>query len=277
MGFLDFFRRKKKKPAETPAVNAEETQATVENVEEAQAAVANSDEAVTPAVGAAEEPAQVTDPAEVSTVGWDAIEAEFLRVYPGQTEPKHYGTLVKWIFGGNDPLDGISIYDGGDFYHFVTFGLTELYEKQSRNTELSGYGYEMTLKLKKAGLEDEEAEIRNVCGILQTIARITFTKNECFFPNEYIYTGQTAGMDAKQLSKLTGFLVITDPTVETIDTFNGRVEFRELVGVTDAELKTLISHEETVAELYEKLGSDITDYQRESIVQSPENPDGGEA
>ncbi|MBO4627149.1 MAG: suppressor of fused domain protein [Lachnospiraceae bacterium] len=202
---------------------------------------------------------------EPGTVGWDAIEAEFLRVYPGQTEPKHYGTLVKWVFGGNDPLDGISIYDGGDFYHFVTFGLTELYDKQSRNTELSGYGYEMTLKLKKEGLEDPEAEIRNICSILQTVARITFTKNECFFPNEFIYTGQTAGMDSKQQSLLTGFIVVKDPTVETLETFNGRVEFRELVGMTDAELKTLKSHD-SVAEIYEKLGTDVTDWKRASIV-----------
>ena len=206
------------------------------------------------------------------TAGWDAIEKEFLRAYPGQTEPKHYGTLVKWVFGGNDPLDGISIYDGGEYYHFVTFGLTELYGKESRNTELSGYGYEMTLKLKKEGLEDEEAELRNVCGILQTIARITFTKSECFFPNEFIYTGQKEGMDAKQTSQLTGFIVITDPTVNTIETPNGRVEFRELVGATDAELKSL-GNRESVAAFYEKLGSDLTDWQRASIVEAVEETD----
>ena len=252
MGLFDIFRKKKKKKKAEIVVNAAET--TAPAAEET-------------------EPEQIEDPSEISTVGWDAIDADFLRVYPGQTSPLHYGTLVKWIFGGNDPLDGISVYDGGDFYHFVTYGLTELYAKQSRNTELSGYGYEMTLKLKKEGLEDEETEIKGICGLLQTIARITFTKNECFFPNEYIYTGQTTGMDVKQQSRLTGFIVVTDPTVETLETFNGRVEFRELVGVTDAELKSLIAHEKKVAELYEELGSDITDYQRESVVQIPGEPE----
>ncbi len=233
MGLFDRFKKKKKQEVTVPV-----------SVEEAK----------TPEEGG-----------EVEAPGWEAIEQEFLRVYPGQTEPKHYGTLVNWVFGGNDPLDGISIYDGGDFYHFVTFGLSELYDKKTRNTELSGYGYEMTLKLKKAGLEDEEAEIKNICGILQTIARITFTKDECFFTDEFIYTGQTAGMDANQKSLLTGFIVVKDPTVETLETFNGRVEFRELVGMTDAELKTLKSRE-SVAEIYKKLGSDITDWQRASIV-----------
>ena len=65
---------------------------------------------------------------EYETIGWDAITQESERVYPGQDNPKHYGTLISWRLGGNDPLDGISIYDGGDYWHFVTYGLSELYE-----------------------------------------------------------------------------------------------------------------------------------------------------
>ena len=205
------------------------------------------------------------EPEEVEAAGWDAIEKEFLRVYPGQENPKHYGTLIKWSLGGKDPLDGISIYDGGDYWHFVSFGQTEIYDKESENKEISGYGYELTFKLKKAGLEDEEAEIRNICGILQSVARITFTQGEIFAPDEFIYTGQTQGIDAFQKSNLTGFITIKDPAVETIDTPNGRVEFLELIGMTDAELKTL-SDRASVTDLYEKLGSDVTDYRRASVV-----------
>lgn len=203
---------------------------------------------------------------EVEAIGWNAIEQEFLRVYPGQTNPKHYGTILPWMLGGNDPLDGISVYDGGNYWHFVSFGQSEIYEKESNVKEISGYGYELTFKLKKDNYEDEEAEIRNICGILQMIARITFTKNEIFQPFEFIYTGQTVGIDAKQKSNLTGFITIKDPTVETIETPNGKVEFLELIGMTDAELKTL-STVGSVMEIYEKLGSDITDYHRASIVQ----------
>ena len=83
------------------------------------------------------------------TSGWDAITAEFERIYPDQTAPIHYGTIVPYELGGNDPLNGISIYDGGDFWHFVSYGLTELYEKESQDKEWSGFGYELTFKLKK--------------------------------------------------------------------------------------------------------------------------------
>ena len=41
---------------------------------------------------------------------------------------------MKW-----EPLDGISVYNGGDYFHFVTYGLSELYEKQNGNPERSGY------------------------------------------------------------------------------------------------------------------------------------------
>ena len=162
-------------------------------------------------------------------------------------------------------MDGISIYDGGSYWHFVSFGQTEIYEKETETPDISGYGYELTFKLKKDEYEDEEAEIRNICGILQMIARLTFTKGEIFQPFEFLYTGQTTGIDAKQKSNLTGFITVKDPTVETIDTPNGRVEFLELIGMTDAELKTL-SNVGSVMEIYKKLGSDITDYHRQSIV-----------
>lgn len=202
---------------------------------------------------------------ESCSLGWDAITKEFERIYQGQTNPKHYGTLIKWKLGGKDPLDGISVYDAGDYWHFITYGLSELYEKETENKDWSGYGYEMTFKLKKYDFDDLEGEIKCVCGILQAIARITFGNNEVFKPYEYIYTGQTVGIDSKQQSNITGFICVPDSSVNAINTPNGKVEFLELIGMTDAELKTLKSRS-SVEELYNKYGSDLTDYNRESLV-----------
>jgi len=196
--------------------------------------------------------------------GWKAIEAACLKMYPGQTNPKHYGTIISWRFGGNDPLDGISIYDGGDYYHFVTFGLSEIYEKESENKEYSGFGFELTVKLKKDGLDDEEASIRGMCGILQAIARLTFNNGEIFRPDEYIYTGKTTGMDPAGKSLITGLITQLDSLGE-IESPNGKPQFVELIGVTDAELKAIIDKKLKGKELYERLGSDYTDYKRDSL------------
>ena len=53
--------------------------------------------------------------------------------------------------------------------------------------------------------------------------------------------------------------------METISTPNGRVEFLELIGMTDAELKSL-SERASVENIYWKLKSDVTDYDRGSVI-----------
>ncbi len=201
---------------------------------------------------------------ENNMLGWDAITEECERKYKGQN-PQHFGTLIKWNFGGNDPLDGISVYDGGDYFHFVTYGLSELYEKESENKDISGYGMEFTFKLKKDNYENEEAELKCICNILQSIARLTFTKGEIFKPYEFLYTGQTQGIDAKMKSNITGFITIPDTVFNPIDTPNGKLIFVEFIGVTNDELLAVKDKNIDVKSLYEKIGSDVTSYNRQSV------------
>lgn len=196
--------------------------------------------------------------------GWEAIVHHFEKIY-GTKEMEHYAVLIPWELGGKDPLRGISVYDGGDYYHFISFGLSELYEKESSNQELSGYGMEFTLKLNKHGIENVDGELRCVCRSLQTIAKYTFTDGERFLPNEYIYTGQKTGMDVGQKSKLTGFITVEDEVARSIETPNGTVTFVELIGATDAELVALQNQKITVAQLYERLKGCHTDYTRDDI------------
>lgn len=180
---------------------------------------------------------------DIQAPGWDAIENAAKRIYPNQDNPKHYATLIKWKFGGPDPLDGISVYDAEDYWHFVTYGLSELYEKESDVKEWSGYGMEFTFKLKKGCYTDEEKEIKCICGLLQQIAKITFTSGEIFNAYEYLYTGQTEGIDVRQISNITGFITIPDTKFSTLDTENGRVDFVEFIGVTNNELLALKNKE----------------------------------
>ena len=203
---------------------------------------------------------------DVNVNGWDAITNLCDKIYPNQENPKHYGTLISWKLGGNDPLKGISIYDSGDYWHFITYGLSELYEKESAIKDVSGYGMELTFKLKKDNYENEENEIKCICGILQSIARITFTKGEVFNSYEYLYTGQTEGIDYNRKSNITGFITVPDDKFHEINTQNGKVNFVEFIGVTDNELKAIQKKRITVNELYKKIGSDVTSYNRNSVI-----------
>lgn len=203
---------------------------------------------------------------EIKAPGWDAIDAECNRIYPEQKNPKHYAPIIKWCFGGDSPLDGISVYDGGDYWHFVTYGLSELYDKESEDLQYSGYGMEFTFKLKKDNYENEESEITCICGILQSLAKITFNNGEIFNPFEYVYTGQTEGIDVKRKSNITGFITVPDDKFKTLNTPNGEVGFVEFVGVTNKEIEAVKNKEIRVKELFEKIGNDVTDYNRESVI-----------
>ena len=202
-----------------------------------------------------------------SAPGWEAIDAEFNRIYPNQPNPLHYGTVIKYMLGGPDPLDGISVYDAGEFWHFVSYGLSELYTKESEAPEYSGYGIELTFKLKKS--TNDEEEIKNGCGLLQYVARYIFQTGKVVLPEEYIYTKQTEGIDAQQKSNLTGFLTAADDLADTIATSHGKVEFVTLIGATDAELRSVYESEKSkleVKKLSQELGNQLTDYNRQSLV-----------
>lgn len=86
---------------------------------------------------------------DISAPGWDAIDHALAGLYP-QQQPRHYGTLISYRLGGNDPLQGISAYwreQPLPHWHFVTYGLSELYAKESEDLDHSGWGFELTFRL----------------------------------------------------------------------------------------------------------------------------------
>lgn len=57
------------------------------------------------------------------------------------------------------------------FYHYITFGFSELYDKRNKLPEISGYGFELSLRCLKDQLKDYPSIIPK---ILQTIATSIF-------------------------------------------------------------------------------------------------------
>ena len=203
---------------------------------------------------------------ETHRYGMDAIDKEVEGVYPNESLYTNYVPMIRWELGGPDPLDRVTIYDGGDYYKYVTYGLTELYDKESKDQTKSGFGMEFTFKLKKDAYKDKEWELKNVLGVLQTLAKSTIVDGEIFKPYEYIYTGQTEVMDTEQKSNIIGFITVPDTELQSLVTPYGRVDFLALIGITSEELQAIRNKDITVKELYEKLGSDVTSYTRKSVI-----------
>ena len=237
MGLLNFLMRKPK---------------TEENINTYQNAVSDS----TKEISSEEETLQQKIPA-----GWQAITDAFLLSYPGQDKPRQLSASPSRLEGGNSSLEGINVYDAGDYWHFVTYGLSDVYDQ---GTDATSFGMEFTYKLKKHPDDKEEEVIIGTANLLKSLASLTREKGELFGPYEYVYTGQTEGIDVHQQSLLTGFICVPDDTVEKIQTSNEEVRFIQFVGVTDAELRSL-TDSQSVQRLYSEIPDFITDYRRQSV------------
>ncbi|MCP3774046.1 suppressor of fused domain protein [Paenibacillus sp. MZ04-78.2] len=174
---------------------------------------------------------------EESTAGWDAIDEEMSRLY-GDQEPMHYGSMLPFMLGGEDPLDGISVYEVDEptpHWHFVTYGFSELYDKESDDAEESGYGFELTFRL--ACEEDEEEPPAWALNLLQNMARYVFKSGNIFRSGDYLDANGPICLDAD--TQLTALAFVEDPELPAIDTPNGRVQFVQMVGITRDELEAM--------------------------------------
>lgn len=113
------------------------------------------------------------------TEGFDTIADVMKKQYPDQNG-LYYGTLLPYRLGGNDPLDGVEIWKsekGMPHWHYVTYGFTELYDKESDDPQVSGYGFELTFRLKRGN--EEEPPVWPV-NLLQNLARYVFSSGNVF-------------------------------------------------------------------------------------------------
>ncbi len=188
--------------------------------------------------------------------GWDTIEQEFERLYPGQ-EPMHYGTLMhsRAIFGGDNYLDGYSVYDSPKGYkHLVTFGMTELYADEDK---LGGEwnGYEMTIKLAEQTAEDCKWAI----DMLSNLARYTYTKKRFFEPFQYI-AGNGTSLHIGVESEITALITIPDTEAQTLDSIYGRTEFIQLVGITEREFQAIGENKDNIQILCDRMKKEYPDF-----------------
>lgn len=175
---------------------------------------------------------------EVAAPGWDAIEARLAPLY-GDQEPRHWGSVLKYRLGGPDPLDGISAYhrlQPEPHWHFVTYGFSELYAKESKIAETSGFGFEMTFRL-ACGAEDTETPKWPV-GFLNNLARYVFEGN-ALAPGHHLNLNGPIALGRP--TDITAIAIAQDPELAPVETPNGSLRFLQVVGLTSDEYQALLS------------------------------------
>jgi suppressor of fused-like protein len=165
---------------------------------------------------------------ESEAPGWDSISAAFAAAYPG-VKPLHMATTPPGELGA--ALDGIGAYRGPHGWHYVTYGLTELYDKHSENADESGWGYELTL-LTPAADEPPRWPFRLLLGLAQRLEQ----DGRWHDVGHRIDLGEPLDGGG---SGLTALAVAKDPHATPADFPFGRYAFLRLVGITGDELREM--------------------------------------
>lgn len=127
-----------------------------------------------------------------------------------------------------------SAYDAGDHWHFVTLGLTELWAKgHDRRPDVSGYGFEFTMRTRQAESEEPPVWVLN---LLNRLADVTFQGHE-LRPGDTLDPGRP--IDGEPASVLRALAFAVDPLLGAISTPNGKVEFVQVLGITSEELAAI--------------------------------------
>lgn len=178
---------------------------------------------------------------ELASPGWDAIDAALVAVY-GPAPHQHVS--YEPVAGEATNLAGCSAHDAGDHWHLVTYGLSELWEKQpTSHPDYSGWGLELTMRVPRA---DGDTQAPGwAFTMLNAMGRHIHATRAIPLAGHRIdlgrpVTGHPDVPDAPATG-LTAFAVVEDPQLGAIDTPNGRLAFHQLVGITEAERAEMVT------------------------------------
>lgn len=209
---------------------------------------------------------------DTDTPGWDAINAALAPLYAGQ-EPRHYGTALPYTLGGQDPLDGISVYWADTpvpHWHYITYGFSELYDKQSSDATSSGYGFELTFRL-AAGTGESADSTPPVwpMNLLQNLARYVFGSGNVFEDGQHLNANGPIALETD--TRLCHLAFVADPQLPERETANGRLQFLQLVGLTDEEMEAVKrwSARGVLQALQPVMPLWISDLHRDNLLRDP--------
>jgi suppressor of fused len=203
--------------------------------------------------------------------GWDAITQALRKIY-GDTEPRHLAPILPAMLGGNDPLDGISAFKssfgGREHWHLVTYGYSELYAKETDDAEVSGYGFEMTLRV--IDPESPDSVPMWAVSFLQNLARYVFRTGNAFASGHHTTLNGPIALGRDTALEAAAFL--PDPELPPIETPNGKVEFLQVVGLTQDEYDATKAWDtvKLLGVLAEHDRALVTDLPRKSWLGRPE-------
>lgn len=199
--------------------------------------------------------------------GRAAIDRALDALYPGQIDLRFAGFRRA---DGNPPsLVEFTVYpceETTPHWHFVSYGLSEVFGKQTADPEVSGYGLELTLRVvREPGSKPPPWPAR----ILTYLADYVFDTGNGFGP---LHTMALSGVPMRSLgTELESVLFVEDPRLPPVVSSNGRLQFLQVLGITSDE-EDLIARWDAnrfLEFLAPRPSVPVTDLRRASLLRTP--------
>ena len=178
--------------------------------------------------------------------GLVSIISTLQRLYPSQRNPMQVTAVVKYWLGGPDPLDYINMFlspattDSPEHWHYVSCGLSDLHGDARVHPPAptpqhpSGHGFELSFRLRRD--QGQSTPPTWPANLLNSISKYVFESENKLVPGDHVNWGKP--LDGSN-SLCKHLLVAEDPQLPVLQTPLGRVQFLQLVGVTDEELSAV--------------------------------------
>lgn len=212
--------------------------------------------------------------AQFHAPGWDALDRFVGRHFGGQT-PHQFTSKTPYDLDSLNPLPAVTVWAtrAPVGWMYVTYGLTELFEKTTDDPDISGFGFELSFRIPANA--DEKEPPKWPLRLLQALGHHALENEGGFDSGHAINLGASLvpeGTDGPADCALTGLICLPDPLLGKFGTVHGSVLILRLFGVTADELEGLEELElgELVGCIAELSPMAITDPGRRSFAEDPE-------
>ncbi|MCZ7374160.1 suppressor of fused domain protein [Micromonospora sp. WMMC250] len=149
----------------------------------------------------------------------------------------------------------MSAYRSAGYWLLVTFGMTDLFSKNSDELDVSGWGYELTMRVPVDADQPPAWSLR----LLERLVDYVFTSGRSFTEGHRMDPG--GPITGLATTRLRALAFAADPDLPPIDSPYGSARFLTVVGITADELDRMkaTTTAEVLSELAERSPLLVTD------------------
>lgn len=176
----------------------------------------------------------------IDAPGWHALDQRFCAIYPGAL-PHQFTSPSPYDLDSPYPLPAITVWEapgsrgGPDHWLYLSYGLSELFEKTTQDGKHSGLGFEITFALERSTEQDRPPSWP--LSLMQGIGGNLLRGDLEIDTGSILALGRSLQGGPEQANRPSGCVCVPDELAGEMQGPFGRVLFLRLLGLCQEELE----------------------------------------